>query len=89
MQAVVETTDGEELNVEIRFEVMDVKRTLISTSSLKRKGVTTTFGKDRDMLTIGDRHIELKSIGDHSFLRLWIKDDVSTEFLVMTGEVDE
>ena len=89
VQAEVQTTDGEKMNIEIRFEVMDAKRTLISTTSLKRNGVSTTFGEDGDWIAVGNKKIQLKTIGDHSFLRMRIKDEVGSEFLVLTGEIDE
>ena len=51
-----ETTNlGRQILIQITFDVMSVRKPLLSTSALKRRGVTTIFNHDYDRIIFGTR----------------------------------
>ena len=69
VHGTVKDDTGADRAVTIDFQVMDVKRTMISTTELSNKGIGTMFGPQGDRLVIGARGVPLERHGDRSFLR--------------------
>ena len=54
----VTTNSGRRNLIQITFDVMSVRKPLLSTSALKRRGVTIIFNHDNDRITFSERDSE-------------------------------
>ena len=80
----VMTKSGERILVQITFDVMNVRKPLLSTSALKHRGVTIIFNHDYDRITFRNETVNLVSHDCHSYLLITLTNGIPT--LVMAGE---
>ena len=67
----VVTDSGRRILIQITLDVMNVRKPLLSTSALKRRGVTIIFNHDYDRITFRNETVNLVSHDCHSYLSLW------------------
>ena len=78
MYGHVPTTSGRQVLKQITCDVMSVRKLLLSTSELKRRGVTIIFNHDHDRIIVPSETVSLVSYGCHSYLRVTLANEVST-----------
>ena len=64
----VTTNRGRQILIQITFDVMSVRKPLLSTSALKRRGVTIIFNHDYDRIIFRNETVNLISHNFHSYL---------------------
>ena len=73
--------------IQITFDVMSVRKPFLSTSALKRRGVTIIFNHDYDRIIFRNETLNLISHDCHSYLHLTLADGIPRrKAMVMTGE---
>ena len=66
----VTTNSGRRILMQITFDVMSVRKPLLSTSALKRRGVTIIFNHDYDRIIFRNETENLISHDCHSYLHI-------------------
>ena len=83
----VTTNRGRQILIQITFDVMSVRKPLLSTSALKRRGVTIIFNHDYDRTIFRNETVNLISHDCHSYLHLTLADGIPRrKVMVMAGE---
>ena len=83
------TNSGKRILILITFDVMNVRKFLLSTSALKHRGVTIIFDHDYDGIIFRNETVNLVSHDCHSHLHITLPNGIpSRRALVMVG-VDE
>ena len=81
------TNSGRRILIQITFDVMNVRKPLLSTSALKRRGVTIIFNHDYDRIIFRNETVNLVSHDCHSYLHIILTNGIpSFKALVMAGE---
>ena len=87
MYGHVMTNSGKRILIQITFDVMNVRKPLLSTSALKHRGVTIIFNHDYDRIIFRNETVNLVSHDCHSYLHITLTNGISPcKALVMTGE---
>ena len=81
----VTTNSGKRVLIQITFDVMNVRKPLLSTSALKRRGVTIIFNQDYDRIIFKNETVNLISHDCHSYLCL-TNGILHRKAMVMAGE---
>ena len=76
------TNSGRQILIQITFDVMNVRKPLLSTSALKHRGVTIIFNHDYDRIIFRNEIVNLVSHDCHSYLHITLANGK----MVMTGE---
>ena len=63
----VMTNSGRRILIQITFDVMNVRKPLLSTSALKHRGVTIIFNHDYDRIIFRNETVQLVSHDCHSY----------------------
>ena len=66
----VTTNSGRRILIPITFDVMNVRKPLLSTSALKHRGVTIIFNDDYDRIIFRNETVHLISHDCHSYLHI-------------------
>ena len=74
----VTTSSGRQVVIQITFDVMSVRKPLLSTSPLKRRGVTIIFNHDYDRNIFRNGTLNLVSHENHSYLPVTLANGVSS-----------
>ena len=83
----VMTNSGKRILVQITFGVMSVRKPLLSTSSLKHRGVTIIFNHDYDRIICRLETVNLVSHDCHSYMHVILTNGIlPCKVLVMAGE---
>ena len=64
------TNSGKRILIQLTFDVMNVRKSLLSTSALKRRGVTIIFNHDCDRFIFRNETVKLASHDCHSYLHI-------------------
>ena len=81
----VTTNSGRRIFIQITFDVMSVRKLLLSTSALKRPGVTIIFNHNYDRIIFRNETANLISHDFHSYLHLTLADGILRRIaMVMT-----
>ena len=83
----VMTNCGNRILIQITFDVMNVRKPLLSTSALKHPGVTIIFNDDYDRIMFRNEIVNLVSHECHSYLHVILTNGIPPcKELVMAGE---
>ena len=83
----VMTNSGKRKLIQITFDVMNVRKPLLSTSALKHRGVTIIFNHDYDRIIFRNETVNLVSHDCHSYLHVILTNGIPPcKALVMAGE---
>ena len=83
----VTTNSGRRILIQITFDVMSVRKSLLSTSALKRRGVTIIFNHDYDRIIFRNETVNLISHDCHSYLCLTLAKGIPhRKAVVVAGE---
>ena len=83
----VMTNSGGRILIQITFDVMNVRKPLLSTSALKHRGVTIIFNHDYDRIIFRNETVILVSHDCHSCSHITLTNGIpSRRALVMAGE---
>ena len=83
----VTTNSGRRVFIQITFDVMSVRKPLLSTSALKRRGATIIFNHDYDRIIFWSETVDLISHDCHSYLCLTLANGIPhRKAMVMAGE---
>ena len=83
----VTTNSGRRILIQITFDVMSVRKPLLSTSALKRRGVTIIFKHDYDRIIFRNETVNLISHDCHSYLHITLANGIPPrKAMVMAGE---
>ena len=84
----VMTNSGKRILIQITFDVMNVRKPLLlSTSALKHHGVTIIFNHDYDRINFRNETVNLISHDCHSYLHIILTNGIPPcKALVMAGE---
>ena len=83
----VTTNSGRRVLIQITFDVMSVRKPLLSTSALKRRGVIITVNDDYDRIIFRNETVNLISHDCHYFLCLTLANGIPhRKAMVMAGE---
>ena len=83
----VMTKNGKRILIQITFDVMNVRKPLLSTSALKHRGVTIILDHDYDRIIFRNETVNLVSHDCHSYLHITLTNGIpSRKALVMAGE---
>ena len=83
----VMTNSGKRILIQITFDVMNVRKPLLSTSALKHRGVTIIFNHDYDRIIFRNETVILVSHDCHSYLHITLTNGIPPRrALVMAGE---
>ena len=83
----VTTNSGRRVSIQITFDVMSVREPLLSTSALKRRGVTSIFNQDYDRIIIPNETVNLIYHDCNSYLHLTLANGIPHhKAMVMAGE---
>ena len=83
----VTTNSGRRILIQITFDVMNVRKPLLSTSALKRRGVTIIFNHDCDSIIFRKETVNLISDDCHSYLHITLPNGIPPRnSMVMAGE---
>ena len=83
----VTTTSGRQVLMHITFNVMSVHKSLLSTSALKRRGVTIIFDHDFDRIIFRNETMYWVSHDCHSYLRVTLANGIqSAPWLAKKGK---
>ena len=81
------TNSGKRILIQITFDVMNVRKPLLSTSALKHRGVTIIFNHDYDRIIFRNETVNLVSHDCHSYLHVILTNGIHPrKALVMAGE---
>ena len=81
------TNSGKRILIQITFDVMNVRKPLLSTSALKHRGVTIIFNHDDDRIIFRNETVNLVSHDCHSYLHVILTNGIPPcKALVMAGE---
>ena len=89
------TNSGKRILIQITFDVINVRKPLMSTSALEHRGVTIRFNHDYDHLIFRNETVNLTSHDCHSYLHIILTNGIPPcKALVMAGgsatnDVDE
>ena len=87
VQGHVTTSSGRQVVIHITFDVMSVRKPLLSTSPLKRRGVTIIFNHDYDRNIFRNGTLNLVSHENHSYLPVTLANGVPhRNAMVVIGE---
>ena len=81
----VMTNSGKRILIQNTFDVMNVRKPLLSTSALKHLGVTIIFNHDYDRIIFRSETVNLVSHDCHSYLHVTLTNGI----LNTTNDVDE
>ena len=83
----VTTNSGGRISIQIPFDVMNVRKPLLSTSALKRRGVTIIFNHDYDRIIFLNETVNLISHDCHSYQHITLANGIPLrKAMVMAGE---
>ena len=83
----VTTNSGRRILIQITFDVMSVRKPLLSTSALKRRGVTIIFNHDYDRIIFRNETVNLISHDCHSHLHITLANGIlPRKAMMMAGE---
>ena len=83
----VTTNSGGRILIQITFDVMNVRKPLLSTSALKHRGVTIIFNHDYDSIIFRNETVNLVSHDCLSFLHITLTNGIPPrKAMVMAGE---
>ena len=83
----VTTNSGRRILIQITFDVMSVRKTLLSTSARKRRGVTIIFNHDYDRIIFRNETVNLISHDCHSYLHITLANGIPPrKAMMMAGE---
>ena len=83
----VMTNSGRRILIQITFDVMNVRKPLLSTSALKHRGVTIIFNHDNDRIIFRNETVYLVSHDCHSYLHITLTNGIPPrKAMVMAGE---
>ena len=83
----VKTNSGKRILIQITFDVMNVRKPLLSTSALKHRGVTIIFNHGYDRIIFRNETVNLESHDCHSYLHIILTNGVALcRALAMAGE---
>ena len=83
----VMTNSGKRILIQITFDVMNVRKPLLSTSALKRRGVTIIFNHDYDRIIFPNDTVNLVSHDCHSYLHITLTNGIPPrKAMLMAGE---
>ena len=83
----VMTNSGKRFLIQITFDVMNVRKPLVSISALKHRGVTIIFNHDYDRTIFRNETANLVSHDCHSYLHVTLKNGLPhRKEMVMVGE---
>ena len=83
----VMTNSGKRILIETTFDVMNVRKPLLSTSALKHRGVTIIFNHDYDRIIFRNETVNLVSHECDSYLHVTLTNGIpARKALVMAGE---
>ena len=83
----VTTNNGRRILIQITFDVMRVRKPLLGTSSLKRRGVAIIFNHDYDRIIFRNETVKVISHDCHSYLHLTLANGIPPrKAMVMAGE---
>ena len=83
----VMTNSGRRILIQITFDVMNLRKPLLSTSALKHRGVTIIFNHDYDRIIFGNETVNLISHDCHSYLHVILTNGIPhRKAMVMAGE---
>ena len=83
----VMTNSGRRILIQITFDVMTVRKPLLSTSALKHRGVATIFNHDYDRIIFRSETVNLVSHDCHSYLHITLTNGIPPrKAIVMAGE---
>ena len=83
----VMTNSGKRILIQMTFDVVNVRKHLLSTSALKRRGVTIIFNHDYDRISFRNETVNLISHDCHSYLHVTLANGLpSRKAMVMAGE---
>ena len=91
----VMTNSGKRILIQITFDVMNVRKLLLSISALKHRGVTIIFNHDYDRIIFRNETVNLVSHDCHTYLHIILTNGIPPcKALVMAGgnsthDVDE
>ena len=81
------TNSGRRILIQITFDVMNVRKPLLSTFALKHRGVTIIFNHDYDSIIFRNETVNLVSHDCHSFLHITLANGIPPrKVMVMAGE---
>ena len=72
----VTTNSGRRILIQITFDVMSVRKLLLSTSALKHRGVTIIFNHDYDRIIFRNETVNLVSDDCHSYLHITLANGI-------------
>ena len=72
----VSTNSGRRILTQISFDVMNVRKPLLSTSALKRRGATIIFNHDYDRIIFRSERVNLISHDCHSYLHITLANGI-------------
>ena len=72
----VTTNSGRRIFIQVTFDVMSVRKPFLSTSALKRRGVTIIFNHDYDRIIFRNETVNLISHDCHSYLRITLANGI-------------
>ena len=83
----VTTNSGRRILIQVTFDVVSVRKPLLSTSALKRRGVTIIFNHDYDRTICRNETVNLISHDSHSYLHITLANGIPPrKAMVMAGE---
>ena len=83
----VMTNSRKRILIQVTFDVMNVRKPLLSTSALKHRGVTIIFNHDYDRIIFRNETVNLVSHDCHSYLHVTLTNGIlPRKALVMAGE---
>ena len=83
----VMTNSGRRILIQITFDVVNVRKPLLSTSALKHRGVTIIFNHDYDRIIFRNETVNLVSHDCHSHLHITLTNGIPPrKEMVMAGE---
>ena len=83
----VMTNSRRRILIQITFDVMSVRKPLLSTSALKHRGLTIIFNHDYDRIIFRNETVNLVSHDCHSYLHVILTNGIPPcKALVMAGE---
>ena len=81
------TNSGRRILIQITFDVMNVRKPLLSTSALKHRGVTIIFNHDYDRIIFRNETVNLVSHDCHSYLHVTLTNGIPPRKAIgMAGE---
>ena len=83
----VMTNSGKRILIQITFDVIYVRKRLLSTSALKHRGLTIIFNHDYDRIIFRNETVNLVSHDCHSYLHITLTNGIpARKAMVMGGD---